>query len=230
MVVATSFNVTSIHASNESIASIPTYTSSKAKTSEIWFIRHCDKPQDDDNSPCCSSTGYDRAKGWPNYFKGKLGSNSIVLTSNFKESDDYGDCKKGVEPSSTDGSCQHSQRMYITAYDIAEGLGFSTENMVTDYCSGSKSAPDDVASYLQKALSRSQLVVWEHKQIPDIITGLGIKLDAWPSELSDVYNIVFRIQDVGGDAVMQYTCYNYEDGSEKCSKDTENWLASFDQI
>ena len=186
----------------------------------VWLIRHCDKPSDD-SSNCCSSTGYDRAKAWASYFKGLINSDSTAfVASNYA---DQGSCKKTLgSPSPTYPACQHSQRMWLTASEITNQMGLENSLINTDYCTAD--SMKDVAKLVEKQSSES-LVVWEHKQIPDIINELGVKLSAWPDNLDYVYNLVFRVSNGGG--LLEYTCYNYDDGSDKCDKGVDSWLKNY---
>ena len=185
----------------------------------VWFIRHCDKPSDG-SSDCCSSAGYDRAKAWASYFKGLINTdNTAFVASNYA---DQGSCKKTLgSPSPTDPACQHSQRMWLTAKEITNQMGLDNTSINTDYCT--EDPMKDVAKLIEKQASET-LVVWEHKQIPDIINELGVKLSSWPDNLDDVYNLVFRVSNGGS---LEYTCYNYDDGSDKCDNGVDAWLQKY---
>lgn len=196
---------------------------------DVWVIRHCDKPSDD-SSDCCSSQGEARAQGWAAYFKSQGVSSSSsslnVVTSNFELKSSSSLCIKGVSPANTDDSCQGSQRMYDTAFLLAQEMSYQG-SLSSKYCSGNDDGPK-VASYVKSQPQASQLVVWEHKQIVDIIRGFGINLSSWPSDLDDTYNIVFHVE-LSSPAVLSYSCYNYQNGSNKCDSGVTSWLRDYDQ-
>lgn len=189
---------------------------------EIWMVRHCDKPTSGD-SDCCSSEGYARSTGWADYFKERIDISSTgFVSSTYKESSPS--CVSGLAPENTSSKCQGSQRMFLTSSYLAEGMHYSG-SINTDYCTGKSSDASNVASYMSKQ-KETQLLVWNHEQIPDVINALGINLSAWPSDLDDVYNIVFRVS--GGD--LQYNCYDFKTDTINCVSGVDKWLADYKKI
>jgi hypothetical protein len=194
----------------------------------IWLIRHCDKPATG-KSPCCSSQGFDRASGWGSYFTQGVLDGAGFLASNYKDPTNTV-CRAGITPpSKIKGTCQSSQRMYLLAYLLAQKVGHPTNAINTQWCSGLNQEPQ-VASYLQ-GQKKNQLVVWEHGEIPDIISGFGINIGAWPKTL-DVYNIVFRLQRFSskGGWVLTWGCFNYQTKTTTCEAGASAWLSGFGHI
>jgi len=194
----------------------------------IWLIRHCDKPAVG-KSPCCSSQGFDRASGWGGYFSQGVLDNAGFLASNYKDPTNTV-CKAGITPpAKIKGTCQSSQRMYLLAYLLAEKVGHPTSAINTQWCSGLNQEPQ-VASYLQ-GQKKNQLVVWEHGEIPDIISGFGIDIGAWPKTL-DVYNLVFRLQRFSGKGgwVLTWGCWNFQTKTTTCEAGASAWLSGYGHI
>ena len=184
----------------------------------VWLIRHCDKSSDD-SDPCCTSKGYDRARGWAEYFKSRLTPSATGFVSSTYKSD-QDTCKKTAgTPTNTYSACQHSQRMWLTASELVNQLGVSETSINTDYCTSD--SMKDVAKLAEGQKEKEALIVWEHNQLVDIIKDLGVgKMSDWPDNLDDVYSLVFRVEN----GTMEYACYDYSNGSSECPSGVDDWL------
>lgn len=116
--------------------------------------------------------------------------------------------------------------MYDTAFLLAKEMSYQG-SISSKYCSGNDDA-SKVASYAESQPQASQLIVWEHHQLVDIIRGFGIDLSSWPSSLDDTYNIAFHVE-LSSPAVLSYSCYNYQDGGNQCDPGVTLWLKDYEQ-
>jgi len=187
----------------------------------IWLIRHCDKTNDSDD-PCCSQYGYQRADNWYKYFSKyiHLKSSIQIYASNYNEkkqciaNNDY-------KPNS---SCQKSQRMFITGLSINDKMT-PGQKINIDYCIGEYK---DLVDTIESGSENEAIVVWEHKEIVNIINRLGIALSDWPDSASEEYNVVFMVDY--NKQRLYYDCYNFIDGTNKCSDQISSWLKNYGSI
>jgi hypothetical protein len=123
----------------------------------ILIIRHCDKPTDD-NNPCCSKKGYERAEYWKRYFQHY--NNLTTYTAGFRTRPDQ--CLKDF-PFNSNHKCQHSQRMLLTSYIIGKPIR-------SGYCVG-----DEKKLVRDLNKDENSLIVWEHDGISKILRLLNVK-------------------------------------------------------
>jgi len=192
----------------------------------LWLIRHCDKTNSISN-PCCSEIGYERAKNWHNYFIIYFNKKSILklYSSNFNEKKV---CINNIlyKP---DYNCQKSQRMFLTAYFLQEKLKkYYTfkENINVDYCVGEKNKL--VNSILDNYKVSDVILVWEHKEIIDIIRHFQIEIKKWKNKFENTYNLVFMI-DIKTKQLF-YDCFDFVKNNTYCSNDINIWLNKFNRI
>lgn len=196
----------------------------------IWLIRHCDKPKSA-YDPCCSKLGYERAAQWHLYFEKYIQKRDKVkiYSSNFNEKKI---CINNIKYL-PDSSCQKSQRMFLTAYylqitfkDDAIDLSPTIGN---DYCVGEK---DKLLSVILKdRVVTDAIVVWEHKEIVDIIHSFNIQIKKWKNKFQNIYNLVFMI-DVERRKLF-YDCFDFDKNTiSNCSEvnDVDKWLSNFNSI
>ena len=184
----------------------------------LWIMRHCDKNNDDD--PCCSQKGYERALHWHEYLQQYIIYDTYVYGAGFGS--DQNECITN-DIYSTNKNCQQSQRMFLTAYSILKTFNKSI-GMNIDYCSGDY---EDLTKSCYKQPYKDVVVAWKHEEITDIIKYIGIEIDDWPDDV-DEYNIIFMI-DVKTNH-LYYDCYNFEDNTRTCTKETYAWLEKYDNI
>jgi hypothetical protein len=192
----------------------------------LWLIRHCDKPKSSKN-PCCSELGYERAKNWYHYFKIHFKKNSIIkiYSSNFNEKKV---CINNIlyNPNS---NCQKSQRMFLTAYYLQETLQKFykfQENININFCVGEKNKL--VNSILDNYKVSDVILVWEHKEIIDIIRHFQIEIKKWKNKFENTYNLVFMI-DIKTKQLF-YDCFDFVKNNTYCSNDIDIWLNKFNRI
>jgi len=199
----------------------------------IWLIRHCDKTKNISN-PCCSNLGYERASLWHQYFEKYIQKQDKVkiYTSNFtplKQS-----CINNINyQSEPNTNCQKSQRMFLTAYYLQNTFKYNmidlSPTINIDYCIGEKYKL--LERILKEQLISDAIVVWEHKEIIDIIRSFNIEIKKWKNKFKNVYNLVFMI-DVQR-KLLFYDCFDYvKNEITNCSeiKNIEKWLFNFNHI
>lgn len=161
----------------------------------IWFIRHCDKQND--NNPCCSDDGYLRTKTWNSYFEKYIPyENKIKLVT----SDFSGDfvCVHHdnftLSSSTTSRKCQQSQRMYLTTHYLYESmkLKYSLDGINYKFCI--RSGLEMIKSVLEMYAEYDDLiVVWEHTEIIEMIRFFDIYIKKWSIHAIDRYDIIFMV-------------------------------------
>jgi hypothetical protein len=192
----------------------------KYATSEIWFLRHGDKPKDS-HSPCCSPKGLERADRWADYLAHRIDANQTrIMTSHFytPKRHHHSPCQ-AYNPLPEPGKphCQQSQRMFQTAHRIHRRLhdayNFSSVGLFQEGCTGhQKKLPLD--PYL--------IVVWEHTEIIDWIRQAGFPLGDWKDD--SLYSLVFHMT-TGAKPRLQYDCVDTEtEQRTKCWQATQTWL------
>ena len=72
------------------------------------------------------------------------------------------------------------------------------------------------------------VLIWEHKEIIDIIRKFDIDINEWTDDYKDVYDIVFMI-DLKKKK-LYYECYDYRDSSMQCTPVIKSWLKHYDHI
>jgi hypothetical protein len=197
----------------------------------IWLLRHCDKPINN-NNPCCSALGYQRADNWFFYFISYLNKNDniAIYSSNYNEKKI---CLK-QNKYNPDRNCQKSQRMFLTAYYIHNQLTnnkYNVKNNINlDYCIGDKSQLIDniINNIINNKNINDVIVVWEHKEIIEIIRYFNIHISKWHNRFKDVYDLIFLIDIVK--KKLYIDCYNFITNGTSCSKDLKIWLQDFDSI
>lgn len=188
---------------------------------KVWLIRHCDKTTDSEN-PCCSQYGYQRADNWYKYFNRYIHPKSSIqiYASNYNEkkqciaNNDY----------KTNSSCQKSQRMFITGLAINDKMT-PGQKINIDYCIGEYK---ELVDTIESSDFNEDIIVWEHKEIVNIINRLGIGLSDWPDSASEEYNVVFMVDY--NKQRLYYDCYNFIDGTHSCSDQISSWLKKYDSI
>jgi len=195
----------------------------------IWLLRHCDKPVNND-SPCCSPIGYVRADNWYYYFDRYLDKNDniVIYSSNYNEKKI---CIPFLNSQYTPNiNCQKSQRMFLTAYYILNQLTNNKyhvkNNINLDYCIGYK--PQLLNDIMKNKKINDVIVVWEHKEIIDIIRYFNIKLTKWHNKFTNVYDLIFMIDVVSKKLYIE--CYSYLTNGTSCNQDVQTWLQDFDSI
>lgn len=203
--------------------------SSVASLKTVYIIRHCDDIEDD--SPCCSLVGYDRANTWNRLFDAALEDKKLTLYSPGADYDTATQCKPNIKITNQ-SSCQKSQRMALTAKLINYNSN-SEVDVKMDYCTGQyqKVVSDitDAAADVQRAL-----IVWQHTEIVSIINAWNVPLTKWPTDLDLQFDIVFRLSfatDTDSHPTLAYNCYDYQRNVLSCSEAVKQWLqpyATFD--
>jgi len=193
----------------------------------LWLIRHCDKPKAM-NNPCCSDVGYKRSRHWAPYFTNYLNSNHIVklYSSNYNE-------KKTciIEDVYTKNkNCQKSQRMFLTSYFIKDSLINKmniSDKINTDFCIGEKNKVLKHIIYKNDKYT-DVILIWEHKEIIDIIRNFGIQISKWLHKYENFYNIVFMV-DIKHH-ILFYNCYDFMVLSKECPSQINTWLDKYNKI
>jgi hypothetical protein len=193
----------------------------------IWLLRHCDKPSNNE-SPCCSSIGYQRAENWFFYLTKYLNKNNkiAIYSSNYNE-------KKLCLKNNNyipDYNCQKSQRMFLTAYYIHNKLTSNNfqikKNINLHYCIGNKI--DLINNIIVNEDIDDAIIVWEHKEIIEIIRYFNINIKKWKNKFTNVYDLIFLI-DLHSKQ-LYIDCFNFQNNSTLCSKEVKNWLQPFPLI
>lgn len=202
----------------------------------LWIIRHCDKPFDlsssNDKNNCCSDIGYQRAEKWHLFFNKNFESRNLIqmYASNFDYSESCRTFEQNYMSSQPKKYCQKSQRMYSTAYYIKENLEKLKHNVKssidTEHCIGE--VHDLLYSIKNNNHISDAVLIWEHKEIIDIIRKFDIDINEWTDDYKDVYDIVFMI-DLKKKK-LYYDCYDYRDSSMQCIPVIKSWLKHYDHI
>ena len=173
----------------------------------IWFIRHCDKPDNNDN-PCCSNLGLQRAHVWPSYFKTHLPTHenaALIYTSGFSQ--DKQCTNNGYDNAFRKKNCPSSQRMWLTSNILYQNLQPQVKKIHHPFCVG------DYKNMIKNILEHGKdkkkngkgknkllddiIVVWEHEEIVDMLreldvkTNLGYNIPSWHNK--DIFDIVFLV-------------------------------------
>ena len=195
----------------------------------IWFIRHCDKPHNNKN-PCCSMLGYKRAENWDYYLTKYLTKNDSIkiVTSNFNTNKV---CMMDLDRT-PDSYCPKSQRMYLTSHLIYHNMKRInmyniSYNINKNFCVGE--AKKMLSSILKTETSYSDIIiVWEHKEISDLIQKFDIKISKWKNIYRDHYDLLFMI-DIENNELF-YDCFDYKTLTTGCSKKIDEWLRDYKKI
>jgi len=190
----------------------------------IWLLRHCDKPLDNPNNPCCSEDGYARSYNWSRYFMQYLpqdtsfqmyasgyNAHKICINENinkFENNEDKNMSRK---------NCQKSQRMYLTAKIINQT--FYESNINTDYCVGEV---DALIEQIRRDSNPNILIIWEHEEIIEIIHKLGVYISSWKNKWKNIYNLVFLLDTTK--KMLYYDCLG------KCDRSVDHWLRYFIKV
>lgn len=186
---------------------------------KVFVIRHCDKPSgkkgDDDNGGC-NSYGYKRANllaGFQPDIKcdGEktnpiINSCNNICDKNYIYSTPYWDTVLlGEQPTKllaaiskkyTNKKCTTSNRCCLILNPTAARYGL-TINEKGDEDELCDDKGKDMATHILNYSSNEIVIVaWEHKNIPELINGLGVvpKLGDWPSgDKNDRFDLVFII-------------------------------------
>jgi hypothetical protein len=201
------------------------FTFINATPERIWLIRHCDKTKRENNN-CCSKIGYERSKNWQVYFNELFDKNNIVkiYTSNFNEKRI---CLENLN-TTPNSNCQKSQRMFLTAFLMKEQMKLSNlnTNINLDYCIG------DIKNLLKSVTNNivitDAIIVWEHKEIIDIIRSFEIPIKKWKNKYNNIYDIVFMINLKTKE--LFFDCFDYNINRSICSNKAETWLGDFHKI
>jgi hypothetical protein len=177
-----------------SILSIFQFLWSVLGVERIWFIRHCDKQND--NNPCCSDDGYLRTKTWNSYFEKYIPyENKIkLITSDFSGDFVCVHHDNFTLLSSTTRKCQQSQRMYLTTHYLYESmkLKYSLDGINYKFCI--RSGLEMIKSVLEMYEEYDDLiVVWEHNEIIEMIRFFDIYIKRWSIHAIDRYDIIFMV-------------------------------------
>ena len=196
----------------------------------LWLIRHCDKPEDQ-SSPCCSEIGYKRASSWSTFFMKHISKDRLVevYSSNFNLAKICTPLTKYIKP---DDSCQKSQRMFLTAYNIHKALTNTSipSILYNNYCIGDYEVLlDNILLHYQTLNIKDAIIVWEHNEIIDIIRYFDIDIPSWKNKYNNVYDIVFLI-DVENQ-ILYFDCYDYIYNTYECQEEgVYKWLDEFEHI
>ena len=172
---------------------------------KVFVIRHCDKPEKDDDG-MCNLNGYKRATKLANFWgscKPSANScqNDCVGTKNttdyWSTILDTGEKPTHLLAAISKGQkkgCTPSNRCCLILNPTAYSHGLIINEKGESYCDFSG---EDMANYILKNYSSNDIVIvaWEHKNIPKLINSLGInpKLGDWPKDASDRFDLVFKI-------------------------------------
>lgn len=213
----------------------------------IWLLRHCDKPLEYTN-PCCNKIGEERTFGWIHYFIPIFTEKNKIefYTSNFNNNNNEKHCVlENINYYSND-RCKSSQRMFFTSYHIQYSFmnvcnkNINNKNckehndrwiinpkINNNFCTGE-------SKLLMNTIMKNNhdntdiFIIWEHKEMIDIIRYFGIKIDKWRRKYGKHYDIIFMI-DVPNKK-LYYDCYNYSTIVIKCLPEIEEWLKPFGRI
>jgi hypothetical protein len=117
--------------------------------------------------------------------------------------------------------------MFLTATIMKEQLNINTNiNINFDYCIGY--AKQVIKRVCNNIFITDAIIVWEHKEIIDIIRSFDISIKKWKNKYSNNYDIVFMI-DLKTKQLF-YDCFDYTINISSCSKNIEVWLNNFDKI
>jgi hypothetical protein len=192
----------------------------------IWFIRHCDKPNNS-NNPCCSEIGYERSIAWYDYLKTKINKRSNIkfYASGFAEEKvcDYFTNHKKYKANK---QCQKSQRMFLTCNIIYNNFSNDNQYLINNfinlnYCVGEEK--DLLNSVIKNANKHDDVViVWEHNGIIDILNMLNLDINFWKKKYKNMYDIIFKYDYKNHK--LTYYCYDYKTKNIKCDKDIDQWF------
>ena len=188
---------------------------------KVFVIRHCDKPsgdKGDEDYGGCNPDGYKRANllagiSPDTQCAGEINSpNSKIISCNNKcpvkyDRTPYWDTVLlGEKPTKllaaiskkyTNKNCTTSNRCCLILNPTAAlyGLTINEKGDDDDFCDDKGK---DMADHILKNYSSNDILIvaWEHKNIPDLINGLGVspKLGDWPSgNKNDRFDLVFLI-------------------------------------
>ena len=96
-----------------------------------------------------------------------------------------------------------------------------------NYCIG-----DDKDKIIDSVSNRMDvtdaILIWEHKEIIDIIRSFDIDIKSWKNKYESIYDIVFMI-DIKTHKLF-YDCFDFIYNSTNCSKNVDIWLNDFKSI
>jgi ABC-type antimicrobial peptide transport system permease subunit len=115
--------------------------------------------------------------------------------------------------------------MFLTAQAISDSLNYVKDDINIDFCTGQYTELIDTTHNIP---NNDVIIVWEHKEIVDMINYIGIDLDKWPDEANEEYNVVFMINI--HQPTLYYECYNWENRDKTCSPSIDKWLKKYDRI
>jgi hypothetical protein len=184
------------------------------------MIRHCDKANDE--NPCCSSLGYERANAWHIVFDTLITESLLHI---YAPSADYSTlCKPNLELMK-DSSCQKSQRMGITAMLIQYNINIPA-TMHFNYCSGDHHDLVQDINHNKKKIENA-LVVWQHSEMVDMVNDWGVSLSSWPENLDDIYNLIFKLDFTSDPPSLSYNCYDFQHDVMQCDDRVTAWLSGY---
>jgi hypothetical protein len=189
----------------------------------IWFIRHCNKPKNNQN-PCCSTDGYNYAQQLHTFFEDAidpLSSTLLIIPSGFKKKvncvENANEYNNHTIKTKADHRCQRSQRMYITGTLLYENMvskytfleeeeeeeeedededeDEDNEDIGLDsrFCVGQYK---ELLAYVLKKRVTDAIVVWEHKEIVSMLRYLGVNVafsHKMKKRYNHVYNLIFML-------------------------------------
>ena len=159
-----------------------------------------------------------------------------MFASNFDESKVCVPLPKENPPFDTDKKCQKSQRMWITAYSIFQGLvpKYNVHTKINrKFCVGQpkkiwKNMMEDADKYTD------MIVVWEHSEIIDMLHDIGITIHSWKNK--DIYDLVFLLDMSDPKKIdLYYDCFEPSPlvanvSKSQCREIVHTWLDNFDTI
>ena len=176
---------------------------------KYWFIRHCDKT-DDNTDVNCSEQGYKRAQDWATFFTDPKNTPNFTSSNVSIIASGYGDCH------------EKSQRMMETVQPLSIMLRVPIQNQ---YCVGQE---DQVSNLILKQTTENVLVCWEHHNMISIMNQLlssKNQLTAWPKEVDDAFNFLFMIQN----SILYFDCIDFdlEGDKNQCTNiKNSSWLSN----
>jgi len=185
---------------------------------KVFVIRHCDKPSDkkgDRDHGGCNSDGYKRANLLAGFSPDTKCdgvtscNNKCPVIYDHDNSTPYwsqvllgGKPTKLLAPLSKNDNknCTKSNRCCLILNPTAALYNLTINENNESFCDDQGA---DMAKYIKSSYSSDDIVIvaWEHKNIPELINGLGIspKLGKWPDgEKNDRFDLVFIIDFSNG--------------------------------
>ncbi|KAI5480701.1 putative phosphoglycerate mutase family protein [Pseudohyphozyma bogoriensis] len=153
----------------------------------VYLIRHGEKPAD--GSTGLTAQGEQRAQCLINVFSTSSGYDI------------------GYIMAETPSSSGKHDRPYLTVEPLAESLGLTVDTSCDE--DDSSCVAKAVKAYAGNGPAGSTLICWEHSELTDIASALGV--DNPPDYPDDSYNLIWMIQDEKLVSITSEDCPGLDD-------------------